>query len=239
MDRLGSTGSPRSAGGRSGPGGSIDRVYLDRYSQRVGDPVRMDRSRSMGSTGIFLQTPRFNPRNNARPTRGSTQDNHPPAPTRRKTPIQPADSPETTIPRPQPAGKRHSKPRNTPYQPIPHPNPRNNARPTRGSPQDNHPPASTRGTTPDQLADPPKTTNPPLQPAEQRQTNSRIPPKKLSPHPNPRKNPTPTRVILQPPTPTPNLRHSLTPTGAQRQRTPPTDPFQASVQSSKFPYTKD
>ena len=44
VDRLGSTGSPRSAGGRSGPGGSIDRVYLDRYSQRVGDPVRMDRS---------------------------------------------------------------------------------------------------------------------------------------------------------------------------------------------------
>jgi len=86
IDRPGSTGSARSAAGRSGPGGSIDRVYLDRYSQRVGDPVRMDRSRSMGSTGIFPQTPRFNPRKNS---------------------IQPANSPETTIPRPQPAEKRH------------------------------------------------------------------------------------------------------------------------------------
>ena len=117
----------------------------------------MDRSRSMGSTGIFPQTPRFNPRKNS---------------------IQPANSPETTIPRPQPAEKRQSNPRIPPKQLSPDPNPRKNATRIRAPPRNSHPPASTRGKTPLQTAQHPLPANPPPQPAEK-------------PHPNPRNPPNP------------------------------------------------
>ena len=125
------------------------------------------------------------------------------------------------------------------FPPNPPLQPAEKLNPTRELPRNNYPPTPTRGKTPLESAHHLETAIPPLQPAEKRHSKPRNTPYQPIPHPNPRKNPTPTRVILQTPTPAPNLRHSLTPTGAQRQRTPPTDPFQASVQSSKFPYTKD
>ena len=101
-------------------------------------------------------------------------------------PLQPAEQRQTNSrihlrqpsPRPNPQKKRQSNPRIPPKQLSPDPNPRKNATRIRAPPQNNHPPASTRGTTPDQLADSPEKTIPPPQPAEK-------------PHPNPRNPPTP------------------------------------------------
>ena len=124
IDRSGSTGSARSAAGRSGPGGSIDQVLLDRHAQRRGDRVRVDRSirfywigtlsgGAIGSGWIDRSGSTGSPRSAAGAIgfkwidrSGST------------------GSPRSAAGRSGPGGKRHSNPRNTPNQPSPRFNPR-------------------------------------------------------------------------------------------------------------------